>query len=78
LMRNKWFPSRVADYVPAVQLKQLKLQDVDMSRDASFGVRANLEEVEENEDVVAYTRHVRPIEIDVLSVCLNSLLCGQY
>jgi hypothetical protein len=77
-MRNKWFPSRVADYVPAVQLKQLKLQDIDMSRDASFGVRANLEEVEENEDVVAYTRHVRPIEIDVLSVCLNSLLCGQY
>jgi hypothetical protein len=77
-MRNKWFPSRVADYVPAVQLKQLKLQDIDMSRDASFGVRANLEEVEENEDVVAYTRHVRPIEIDVLSVCLNSLLRGQY
>jgi hypothetical protein len=78
LMRNKWFPSRVADYVPAVQLKQLKLQDIDMSRDALFGVRAPLEEMEENEDVVAYTRHVRPIEIDVLSVCLNSLLRGQY
>jgi hypothetical protein len=77
-MRNKWFPSRVADYVPAVQLKQLKLQDIDMSRDALFGVRAPLEEMEENEDVVAYTRHVRPIEIDVLSVCLNSLLRGQY
>jgi hypothetical protein len=76
-MRNKWFPARVADYVPAVQLKQLKLQDIDISRDASFGVRAPLEEIEENEEVVAYTRHVRPIEIDVLSVCLNSLPPGQ-
>jgi hypothetical protein len=76
LMRNRWFPARVADYVPAVQLKQLKLQDLDMSRDVSFGVRANLEEAEEDEDVVAYTRHVRPIEIDVLSVCLNPLSTG--
>jgi hypothetical protein len=72
-MRNRWFPARVADYVPAVQLKQLKAQELDFSRDFSYGVRANLEEVEEDEDVVAYTRHVRPIEIDVLSVCTNHL-----
>jgi hypothetical protein len=73
LMRNRWFPARVADYVPAVQLKQLKARDLDFSRDFSYGVRANLEEVEEDEEVVAHQRYVRPIEIDVLSVCLNAL-----
>ncbi|KAH7400663.1 hypothetical protein DE146DRAFT_653595 [Phaeosphaeria sp. MPI-PUGE-AT-0046c] len=67
LMRNRWFPARVADYVPAVQLKQLKARDLDLSRDFTYGVRATLEEVEEDEEVVAFARQVRPIEIDVLS-----------
>jgi hypothetical protein len=70
-MRNRWFPARVADYVPATQMKQLRAQDLDLSRDFSYGVRANLEEVEEEEDhLVAPRRYVRPIEIDVLSVRL--------
>jgi hypothetical protein len=70
-MRNRWFPARVADYVPFTQLKVLKARDVAMERDFTFGVRLNLEEVEEEaEDLLApKKRHVRPIEIDVLSVC---------
>lgn len=69
LMRNRWFPARVADYVPATQMKQLKAQDVDMGRDFSYGVRLNLEEAEEEEvDFMKQPKHyVRPIEIDVLS-----------
>jgi hypothetical protein len=70
-MRNRWFPARVADYVPATQMKQLKAQEVDMARDFSYGVRLNLEEAEEEEDdFMKQPKHyVRPIEIDVLSVC---------
>lgn len=70
-MRNKWFPARVADYVPAVQLKQLKAQDVDMTRDATFGVKITLEEAEEDADAAQRPRqhYVRPIEIEQLSVC---------
>ncbi|KAH8732515.1 hypothetical protein GQ44DRAFT_602853 [Phaeosphaeriaceae sp. PMI808] len=68
LMRNRWFPARVADYVPAVQLKQLKTQELDMSRDFTYGVRLNLEEAEPEEELVlARKPYVRPIEIDVLS-----------
>jgi hypothetical protein len=73
-MRNRWFPARVADYVPVLQLKKLKAQDLDFSRDFTYGVRANLEEVEEEDaDLIAPRRFVRPIEIDVLSVCLHPL-----
>jgi hypothetical protein len=69
-MRNRWFPARVADYVPFKQLKLLKAQEVDMQRDTTFGVRVALEEVEEEgEDLLAPRKpYVRPIEIDVLSV----------
>lgn len=69
LMRNRWFPARIADYVPVVQLKQLKARDVDMARDFSYGVRLNLEEVEEEEIISQPRQFVRPIEIEVLSVC---------
>lgn len=70
LMRNRWFPARVADYVPATQLKQLKAQELDFSRDFSFGVRANLEEADEDgkgEMIIQSKPYVRPIEIEVLS-----------
>lgn len=74
-MRNRWFPARVADYVPATQLKQLKAQDPDLSRDFSYGVRANLEEAEEEDDeFIARRPYVRPIEIDVLSVCDSTMM----
>jgi hypothetical protein len=75
-MRNRWFPARVANYVPATQMKQLKAQEVDMARDFTFGVRLNLEEAEEEEE--EYRRqpkhYVRPIEIDMLSVCSSPKL----
>ncbi|EMD61144.1 hypothetical protein COCSADRAFT_29414 [Bipolaris sorokiniana ND90Pr] len=69
LMRNRWFPARIADYVPATQLKQLKAQDVDMARDVTFGVRLNLEEANEEEsNLMQQPKYfVRPIEIEVLS-----------
>jgi hypothetical protein len=68
-MRNRWFPSRIADYVPVQQLKILQAQGVDMQRDPTFGVRAPLEEEEEEIDVSAPRQHyVRPIEVEMLSV----------
>jgi hypothetical protein len=78
LMRNRWFPARVANYVPATQMKQLKASELDLSRDVTFGVRANLEEVDEDEDefITAPKHYVRPIEIDVLSVwCQPACTC---
>lgn len=70
-MRNRWFPARVANYVPATQMKQLKASQIDIARDFSFGVRLNLEEVEEDEDEIIRPKHrIRPIEVDVLSVSL--------
>jgi len=70
-MRNKWFPARVADYVPVLRLKQLKAQDVDMTRDATFGVKIALEEFEDDVEFAQKPRqhYVRPIEIELLSVC---------
>ncbi|KAF1978609.1 hypothetical protein BU23DRAFT_550025 [Bimuria novae-zelandiae CBS 107.79] len=69
LMRNKWFPARVAEYVPTLQLKQLKAQDVDTNRDATFGVKAPLEEVDEDDSEQQQSKqhYVRPIEIELLS-----------
>lgn len=77
-MRNRWFPARIADYVPIAQLKQLQAHDVDMARDATFGVRLNLEEAADDDDGPATQpkRYVRPIEIDVLSVrCMARWWC---
>lgn len=79
-MRNKWFPARVADYVPVKELKILKGREVDMSRDFSYGVRENLEEADDEEQIMKQPKHyVRPIEIEVLSV-RSSLTenCIQY
>lgn len=70
-MRNRWFPARVADYVPATQMKQLKARDVDFSRDVTFGVRVNLEEVEEEQEAIVQRKpYVRPVEMNLLSVRL--------
>ncbi|KAF2872092.1 hypothetical protein BDV95DRAFT_493022 [Massariosphaeria phaeospora] len=68
-MRNRWFPSRLADYVPAVQSKKLRAEGVEITRDTTFGVRDRLEEVEDEEDdFFQQPKHyVRPIEIDLLS-----------
>lgn len=72
-MRNRWFPARVADYVPFQQLKLLKAQEVDMQRDVTFGVRVNLEEADDDEvDLTPRKPYVRPIEIEVLSVRLDT------
>lgn len=69
-MRNRWFPSRIADYVTPIQLKQLEKDGVDTSRDFTFGVRVPLEETEEEQDLLQMPKqhYVRPIEIDMLSV----------
>ncbi|KAF2262793.1 hypothetical protein CC78DRAFT_497879 [Lojkania enalia] len=71
-MRNRWFPTRLANYVPFTQLKQLKAQGVDMVRDFNFGVQRSLEEVGvevDKEDMVQKQRtpYVRPVEIELLS-----------
>jgi hypothetical protein len=75
-MRNRWFPSRIADYIPAIQLKQLKAQGVEMARDFGFGVQAPLEEMEdhESESPKSSKPYVRPIELELLSVCPLCLL----
>jgi len=80
-MRNRWFPARVADYVPVTQLKKLKAQGVEMQRDPTFGVVQTLEEAEDEGDEVMMPRqhYVRPIEIEMLSVgamAMGSLHAG--
>ncbi|KAF2645044.1 hypothetical protein P280DRAFT_487512 [Massarina eburnea CBS 473.64] len=71
MMRNRWFPARIADYVPAVQLKQLKVQGVEIGRDASFGADLLEEEEEGFADGLLQQQqqqqYVRPIEIELLS-----------
>ena len=76
-MRNRWFPRRIANYVPAAQLKQLKAEGVAMERDVDFGVRRPLMEVEDGgedggedgeEEAGQRTHYVRPVEINFLTV----------
>ncbi|KAF2473323.1 uncharacterized protein BDR25DRAFT_257691 [Lindgomyces ingoldianus] len=70
MMRNQWFPFRIADYVTPPQLKQLKAEGVTMARDVEFGVRRTfIEEEEGGEEEVMQQRapYVRPIEIDMLT-----------
>jgi hypothetical protein len=71
-MRNQWFPQRLADYVPVLQLKQLKAEGVTIGRDTEFGVQVTLqEEPEMDPELLQQQKHyVRPIEIDFLTVCL--------
>ncbi|KAF2016164.1 hypothetical protein BU24DRAFT_422506 [Aaosphaeria arxii CBS 175.79] len=67
MMRNRWFPSRTADYVPFTQLKQLKAEGVSLVRDTEFGLyRAPVEDEDASGNVQAKP-YVRPVEIDVLS-----------
>ena len=86
-MRNRWFPKRIADYVPAIQLKQLNAEGVVMGRDFEFGMlrpRSQGEEegpaeVNKLELLSRLIRHpknyVRPIEIDFLSVWVIYYTC---
>ncbi|EKG20247.1 Ribosomal protein L9/RNase H1 [Macrophomina phaseolina MS6] len=37
-MRNEWFPSRTADYVTPMQLREIKANDVSIERDHTFGM----------------------------------------
>ena len=77
-MRNRWFPKRIADYVPAIQLKQLNAEGVVMGRDFEFGMLRPRSQGEE-EGPAEVRRHpknyVRPIEIDFLSVWVIYYTC---
>ncbi|KAF2200702.1 hypothetical protein GQ43DRAFT_395835 [Delitschia confertaspora ATCC 74209] len=67
LMRNKWLPMRLANYVPQAEVKQLKAQGTIIQRDFEFGVKRPLVEVETQEEDVEPTHYVRPVEIEFLS-----------
>ncbi|KAF2730815.1 hypothetical protein EJ04DRAFT_444328 [Polyplosphaeria fusca] len=81
-MRNRWFPKRVADYVPFMQLKQLKAEGAAMERDFDFGVEVPLEEVVEEEDAYAEQhvrpQYVRPVEIELLSAARSMELLQTF
>lgn len=66
-MRNRWFPKRIADYVPPTQLRELKQQHVTMERDFDFGVEHPSQEEKGDEVKVQPTYYVRPVEINLLS-----------
>jgi len=60
---------RLADYVPAVQLKQLKAEGVPIGRDTEFGVVRPLHEEGNEADAEAERKHyVRPVEVNYLTV----------
>lgn len=69
-MRNRWFPQRLADYVPVAQLKQLKKEGVTIGRDTEFGVVRPLQEDFDVDNELEQQRkhYVRPVEVDFLSV----------
>jgi hypothetical protein len=70
-MRNKWFPKRLADYVPISQLKQLKADGASIGRDTEFGIQISLQEEEvEPELIQQHKNKVRPVELNLLTVCL--------
>ncbi|KAF2280309.1 uncharacterized protein EI97DRAFT_447854 [Westerdykella ornata] len=67
-MRNRWFPQRIADYVPVTTLKELKAKGVTIGRDPEFGVEHALqEEPEIDPEFLQQKHHVRPVELDFLS-----------
>jgi len=70
-MRNRWFPQRLADYVPVTQLKQLKAEGVSIGRDTEFGVvRPLQEDLDVDSELETQRKHyVRPVEVNFLSVC---------
>lgn len=78
-MRNRWFPWRVADYVSLMQLKQLKAQEVNMTRDLDFGVKVPLKETDSDDIPPPQQKqyYVRPFEVELLSVRLLSLLAME-
>lgn len=59
---------RLADYVPAVQLKQLKAEGVPIGRDPEFGVVRNLQEEPDAEAEGERRHYVRPVEVKYLTV----------
>jgi hypothetical protein len=75
-MRNKWFPMRIADYVPVAEVKQLKAQGVTIGRDTEFGVQVAVQEEPDADSELSYKQkhYVRPVEIDFLSVCTQLAL----
>ncbi|OCL13108.1 hypothetical protein AOQ84DRAFT_417129 [Glonium stellatum] len=65
-MRNRWYPSRIAEYVSANELKELKRQNVDIERDFTFGVEIPAQEIVDTEEE-QIKPYVRPIELEFLS-----------
>lgn len=47
MMRNEWYPKRMADYVPYMQKKELRNSDISLERDADFMAPKPAEELEE-------------------------------
>jgi len=72
LMRNRWLPMRIADYVPEAEVKKLKADNVPIQRDFEFGVVKPLLETEAPKEEVQEAHYVRPVEIELLSVCINA------
>lgn len=56
-MRNEWFPQHIAEYVPQLEVRKLRLSNTAMERDVEFGVtdiaaqvsKANKDQQEQNE-----------------------------
>jgi len=52
MMRNEWFPSRIADYVPYTQKKELKASDISLERDFDFMAEKPKEESDSEEQSI--------------------------
>lgn len=68
MMRNRWLPMRLADYVPKAEVDKLKADNVPIQRDFEFGVVRPLVEVDAPKEDFEQTHYVRPVEIELLTV----------
>jgi len=68
MMRNKWFPERLAEYIPAIETKQLRANGTVVSRDFDFGVdRSRIEIAEEAQEQEELEVARKPIEPEGIS-----------
>jgi ribosomal protein L9 len=67
-MRNRFFPRRIAEYVSALELRQLKAQDITLERDHAFRVVKASDEKKAKSSVIE-SPHFKPRSVaELLSV----------
>lgn len=77
-MRNEWFPSRTADYVTPMQLREIKANDVSIERDHTFGMEQVEVQGDKGPEVLEIAKP-KAIEVEKISVRASHRAgCGSH